>query len=461
MTKQAYRYALDPSPSIERRLRAHCGASRFAYNFALDLVKKHLEARKEDPNVEVPWTLPALRREWNKQKAEIAPWWAENSKEAYSSGLDGLARALKAFSDSRKGKRSGPRVGFPRFKRRGRCREACRFTTGAIGIAGRTRIKLPRIGKIRVHEPTTKLSQLIDRGDARILTATLSHEGNRWFCSFTCEVKRRDAPASRPDTVAGLDRGITKLAVSSEGDTYDNPRALKKGQTKLRRVQKKLDRQRRANNCDCYDEEGRIIRGKHPIKQSKRMRDTERKLRRLQARVRNLRRDCLHKATTELAANYGTIVIESLNVAGMVRNHCLAQAISDAGMADMGRMLDYKLDWRGGTLVEADPFFPSSKMCSGCGTVKAKLSLAERTYCCEVCGFVIDRDLNAAVNLKKLVDPSGGDTQTSAWRPASDSLRGAAACEARTRLSQRRNTGTVAEQSATGRYQLIQVTDVC
>jgi putative transposase len=168
---QAYRFALDPTAAQERVLASHCGASRFAYNWGLALVKDRLDRRERVRDagyrellsdaeverlahtVEVPWTLPELRREWNQAKHERAPWWAQNSKESYSSGLDALARALKSFSDSKSGRRRGARVGFPRFKRRGRGRVSCRFTTGALGVSGRTRIRLPRIGHVRTNPP--------------------------------------------------------------------------------------------------------------------------------------------------------------------------------------------------------------------------------------------------------------------------------------------------------------------
>jgi IS605 OrfB family transposase len=130
---------------------------------------------------------------------------------------------------------------------------------------------------------------------------------------------------------------------------------------------------------------------------------TRRRLARVHARAANLRRDALHKLTTTLATEHGTVVVEQLNVAGMVRNRRLARAISDAGMAELRRQLAYKSTWYGCRLVVADRFFPSSKTCSGCGCVKAKLTLAERTFICEACGLKVDRDLNAARNLARLV----------------------------------------------------------
>ena len=144
---QAYRFALDPTPRQRRALASHCGAARYAYNWGLELVEQRLQQRRAGNNIEVPWTLPALRWEWNRAKHQVAPWWAENSKEAYSSGLDGLAQALKTFSDSKAGRRRGRRIGVPRPKRKGRSRDACRFTTGPLRVeADRKHITLPRIG---------------------------------------------------------------------------------------------------------------------------------------------------------------------------------------------------------------------------------------------------------------------------------------------------------------------------
>ena len=147
---QAYRFALDPTPRQRRALASHCGAARVAYNWGLALAKARLDQRQADPSVPVPWTLFDLRREWSRAKDQAAPWWGENSKEAYNSGLDALARALKNWSDSRRGCRKGRSVGFPRFKKKGRSRDSCRFTTGAIKVLpDRKHVQLPRIGILK------------------------------------------------------------------------------------------------------------------------------------------------------------------------------------------------------------------------------------------------------------------------------------------------------------------------
>ena len=152
---QAYRFALDPTPRQQGALASHVGGARFAYNWGLELVKRRLEERAAGQDVEVPWTLPTLRRAGNRAKDGVAPWWAENSKEAYSSGLDALASGLRNWADSKQGRRAGVRVGFPRRKRKGHGRSACRFSTGAIRVeADRHHVTLPRLGCLKTHEST-------------------------------------------------------------------------------------------------------------------------------------------------------------------------------------------------------------------------------------------------------------------------------------------------------------------
>ena len=392
---QAYRFALDPTPRQRRALASHCGAARVAHNWGLKLVKQRLEQRQANPSVRVPSTLPELQREWNRAKHQVAPWWAENSKEAYKSGLDGLARALKNYSDSKAGRRSGRPMSFPRSKRKGRSRDACRFTTGAIKVLDdRKRIRLPRIGVLKTHESTRKLARRLERGTARILAATVTRTADRWSVSFTVEVRRAPPAAGngRP-SVVGVDVGIRHLAVLSTGAIIPNLHALQRSQRKLRRLNRELHRRTRG---------------------SRRRDQTRHRLARVHARAANLRRDALHKPTTALATQHGTVVVEQLNLAGMVRNRRLARALSDSGLGELRRQLTYKTAWYGSRLVVADRFYPSSKTCSACGYVKAKLTLAERTFACVVCGLQLDRDLNAARNLAALaqhVAQSGWETQ--------------------------------------------------
>jgi putative transposase len=381
---QAYQFAMDPTPGQRRALASHCGAARVAYNWGLQVVRERLEQRQVDSTIQVPWPLADFRREWNRAKHQVAPWWAENSKEAYSSGLNGLSRALQSWSDSRHGRRKGRPVGFPRFKKKGRARDACRFTTGAIKVLpDRKHVQLPKIGVIKTHESTRKLARRLEQGSARIVAATISRQADRWFVSFTVEVERHVPACNGMATAVGVDVGIRHLAVLSTGAVIANPRALENRLRKIRRLNRQLAR------CTL---------------DSKRGKRTRRQLARVHAGAANLRKDALHKLTTALATKHEIVVVEQLNIAGMLRNRRLARALSDAALSELRRQLAYKTAWYGSRLVLADRFYPSSKMCSACGWMKAKLSLSERMFLCARCGLVIDRDLNAARNLTKLID---------------------------------------------------------
>ncbi|WP_146776831.1 helix-turn-helix domain-containing protein, partial [Parafrankia sp. Ea1.12] len=216
-TLQAYRFALDPNNIGRAGLRRHAGACRFAFNWGLARVKAALAQREAEESyglagdllTAVPWTLPALRLAWNTVKNDIAPWWAECSKEAFSAGLAQLAAGLKNFSDSRTGKRKGRTVGFPRFKKRGKARDSFRYTTGSYGPDGDRHVKLPRIGRVKVHEPMGALTALLGDGRARLLGAAVSRTAGRWFVSFTVQVEREipDGPSARQATggVIGVD----------------------------------------------------------------------------------------------------------------------------------------------------------------------------------------------------------------------------------------------------------------
>jgi putative transposase len=206
----------------------------------------------------------------------VAPWWQQNSKEAYNSGLDALARALKNWSDSRNGRRKGRPVGFPRRKKKRRARVACRFTTGAIRVlADRKHVQLPRIGVVKTHESTRKLARRLEQGTARILAATISRQADRWFVSFTVEVKRQIPASNCMPSVVGVDVGVRHLAVLSTGEVIANPRALQHSLGTLRPLNRELARRKLG---------------------SRRHDQTRRRLARVHSRAANLRRDALHSS---------------------------------------------------------------------------------------------------------------------------------------------------------------------
>lgn len=396
---QAYCFALEPSSAQERMLRSHCGAQRFAFNWGLARVRAVIAQREaersygvaeEELTPTVPASAYALRREWNRVKQDVAPWWAENSKEAYASGLANLSVALGNWSDSRTGSRKGRPVGFPRFKGK-RARSSCRFTTGSFGLArgDRRHVRLPRIGLVRTFESTRKLARHIERGSARIRSATVSYRDRRWFASFSVEVERPDRVPVAGESAVGVDLGVRSLAVLSTGEVIANPRCSDLMARDLVRLQRKASRQNGPDRRTRAVPSGRWSR-------------TWNRITSVHARVAAMRRDNLHKLTTRLTASYGVIVIEDLNVLGMLTNRRLARAIADCGFGELRRQLEYKAGWSGGRVELASRWFPSSKQCCACGVVKAKLHLSERVFACEACGLVIDRDANAARNLAAL-----------------------------------------------------------
>ena len=383
---EAVKVALDPTPTQERLLLSHAGAARFAFNAGLAHVKEALDA-SEKPE----WSYYSLVRWWNSSKDALAvdadgvPWWRENSKEAANTGLRSLAAALSNWSKSRRGARKGRRVGFPKFKAKDQAVPRFAYTTGSFGlIEGDPKaLKLPRIGRVHCME---NVAERVD--GARVLRMTVSRRAGRWYAALTVERDTPVAVCAPKGGAVGIDLGVKTLATLSDGTVIENPRCLAASERRLKRAQKALS---------------------HKVKGSRRRAKARAKVARIHAHVANQRQDAMHKATTWLANTYSHISIEDLNAAGMVKNHHLAKAVSDAAFGEFRRQLEYKTARTGATLHVIDRWYPSSKTCSRCGRVKAKLSLAERVYTCDGCGLVMDRDLNAAVNI--LVAGSAPETQ--------------------------------------------------
>lgn len=418
MILRAYKYALDPTAAQQQMLRSHCGAQRFAYNWALGAIRANWAQRAAEASYGVAdealtplmdWSSYSLRKAFNAVKDDIAPWWSENSKEAYASGLANLAAALRNWAACRSAGRRGTRMGFPRFKTK-KSALACRFSTGAIGLSDsdRRHVKLPRIGYIRTHESTRKLARRIEAGSARIRSATVSYSKGRWVVSFSVEVQPNDRVPARGSLVLGLDLGITNLAVLSipvQGVSDDqgmvaNPQRYEAIQRRLRTLHRRAARRRGPDQ-------------RAGVTPSKRWERTHQQIARLHRDVANGRADALHKLTSAVTKRCGVIVIEDLYVAGMMRNHSLARRIAGAGWGELRRQLTYKTKWSGGYLVIANRFFASSKTCSGCGAVKDKLCLSERVYHCDRCELRIDRDINAARNLAALAAVGGSSSSPS------------------------------------------------
>jgi putative transposase len=363
-TQQAFRYELAPNLSQRLLLGKHAGTARFAWNWALGERIGRYEA-KEGP---ARFTSAIEQhRELNARKATDWPWMYEVSKCAPQEALRDLDRAFRNLVRARK---AGRYCGFPRFKRKG-VRDSFRLT-GSIHVGGRG-VRVPRLGSIRTKESTEKF-----RG--RILSATVRREADRWYVSLTVEAERSEPPPV-VGPVVGVDLGLLSFGVVSDGVSEERIEAPKP----LARHLRLLKRRSRAHSRKRLGSRSRTR--------------SALRLARLHRRIRNVRTDFLHKVSTRLARTKSVVVLEDLNVGGMVRNRPLARYICDAGWSSFRRMLEYKSRWYGSKVVFAPRFFPSSKKCAECGHVVEKLSLWARMWMCPACGAEHDRDGNAARNL--------------------------------------------------------------
>ena len=352
--------------NVQRSLcEQHAGVARFAYNWGLDRKLKAYETSGKSPSA------MTLHRELNALKPTEFPWMYAVSKCAPQEALRDLAVAYKNFFRRVKQGKNGKK-GFPKFKSKHRSKQKFRLT-GRIRVFA-AQIQLPRLGRLRLTEKG--YLPVAGTPDVRILSATVSERAGRWYVSVQVEeiVPDRMTPKGQP---VGVDLGIKELATLSDGTQYANPRALKSALKKIKRLQHTVSRRQKG---------------------SANRRKAIAKLARAHARVANIRSNTLHQITSELAKTKPFMAIEDLHVAGLLRNHNLAQAISDVGFHEFKRQLEYKTVWYGSELVAIDRWFPSSKTCSRCGQIDSDQTLGDRLYVC-ACGLELDRDHNAAINI--------------------------------------------------------------
>jgi putative transposase len=398
-----FKYALDPSPIQAEMLSSHVGASRFAYNWALATVFKNWETVKQDNSI--PYlnvSAYGLRKQLNAVKNEVAPWWKENSKEAFASGTANASKALQNWFKGRNGKRNH-KAGFPRFKSRHHdTKTGVTFTTSLRRLElDNYHFMLPVIGKVKLHEKANTLRWLLTEGGT-IGNVTAKKEGLRWFVAINVRIEEELAlryfntrkKVKPKKSSVGVDVGLKVFLTTSDGITIENPAFLKKSLIKLRKANKRLTRRQRLNKRTGEAASNRWDKAHVQVMKA-------------HTRITNQRKDFLHKNSKTLIDTYELIGVEDLNVKGMVKNRHLSRSISDAGWGEFKRQLAYKSQWYGSKLVIIDRFYPSSKTCSDCGAAKTKLLLSERTYKCDECGLIMDRDLNAALNIKAVAQSCG------------------------------------------------------
>jgi putative transposase len=304
----------------------------------------------------------ALRRQLNGVKGEQFPWMLEVTKNAPQMAIIQLGTAFKNFFAGR--------AQYPKFRKKG-VHDRFSLTNDQFGIDG-SRIRIPNLGWVRMRETL--------RFTGKIMSATVSRVADRWFVSITVDASDSlPLPKAENQGAVGVDLGVSALATLSTGESIAGPKAHKALLCRLQRLSRGLSRK---------------------VKGSQNRKKAKARLSRLHARIGHIRQNALHQLTTDLARRFHTIGIEDLNVKGMVKNRHLSRAVSDMGFFEFRRQLDYKAAQRGGVVVVADRWYPSSKTCSVCGHKLAALPLSVRNWTCPECGSLHDRDVNAAINLR-------------------------------------------------------------
>jgi putative transposase len=373
LVQRAYKTELDLNDRQVTACRQHAGAARWAYNWGLRVKQEQHKFSGRSP------TAIDLHRELNALKKTEVPWMYQVSKCAPQEALWNLDAAFTNFfrrcALKKQGKWRG-KLGYPQFKTKKKGLGSFRLT-GRIVVSEKA-IVLPRLGRLRLKE-----RGYLPTGGVSILSATVSEQAGHWYVSLQAEEEQAVPENSGP--VVGIDLGIRNLATLSDGEVIPNPRHLKRQLKKLNRLQRMVSRRQKG--------------GKNRKK-------AVQKLAKLHRRIKHQRYNTLHQVTSRLAKTKSVLVIEDLNVSGMLKNHHLAQAIGDVGFYEFKRQLVYKASWYGSRVILADRWEPSSKRCSACGWADEDFTLSNRTFHCERCGLVLDRDLNAAINLEELAESS-------------------------------------------------------
>jgi putative transposase len=395
--KARQRYRLYPNMPQRRMLAQTFGCVRVVFNDALRLRQE--EYRTNGTTI----SSSELQKQLITQAKHTSErWWlAEVTSIALQQSVQDACTAFKNFFQSRKGQRKGKKVGFPRFKRKSNA-QAFRLTRGGFKIRDNGKLYLAKIGEVRV-----RWSRELPSEPSSV--TVIQDAAGRYFVSFVCDVEPIEHEA--PNEGVGIDLGIATFATLSTGEKIANPRILQKQLKTLRRRQQSLSRK---------------------VKGSKRYQVARRKAARLHARIKDTRTDFLHKLSTKLVRENQALVLEDLNVSGMVKNRKLARAISDVGWCQFRTLLESKSLRYDRALQVISRWEPTSQRCSCCGQIGGKKPLDVRAWTCLHCGAEHDRDVNAAVNIKNV---AAGHAETLNARGGLQKTgKPAAADEARTHL---------------------------
>ncbi|MFX0065666.1 MAG: RNA-guided endonuclease InsQ/TnpB family protein [Candidatus Hermodarchaeota archaeon] len=371
---RGYKYELKVNNKERTLLAMYAGTARFAWNWGL---AQRLKRYKENEGQDKYTDAMKQHQELNGLKASEFAWMYQVSKCVPQEALRDLQTAFDNFLADLKNRRatgSKPKYGFPKFKKKGKCKDSFRLTGTIKVFSDEKLVQLPRLKKLRLKEKPNL------HPSARILSATVSRTANRWYVSLGV---REEPPAlpekyCAPDTVVGLDAGLAKFMTLSHGLYVPQLQFLQRSLRKLRRLSKAHSRKKNGSNN----------RKKSAMN-----------LARFQRRVANSRRNFHHKLSHYLVKSHDVIVLEDLHLKGLIRNKKLSSYWVDQAHGELQKLISYKGKKYGTTVIKADRWFPSSKLCSNCLMIHPHLTLQDRTFTCSLCGQSLDRDYNAAINL--------------------------------------------------------------
>lgn len=346
------KYRIYPTDLQKELIAKHIGSSRFVYNLALETkITAYLGSKHNFSSFDLTKQLPDLKEECG--------WLKEVNAQSLQQSIQNMDIAFKKFFKG---------SGFPVYKSKHKGMQS--FSIPQRVVVKDNLLIIPKFIegiKIILHRPI--------KGTIKSATVSVTQTG-KYFVSILVDTNTKNPikPPIKENTCIGIDLGIKDFIVTSDGELFGNPKYLRKSQSKLKYIQRKYS--------------------KHKGNR------TKKRLALLHEKVSNKRKDFLHKTSTQLIRENQTIAIEDLAVSNMVKNHCLAQSISDAGWGIFVTMLEYKAEWYGNNILKIGRFAPSSKTCSVCGNINKELTLKDREWTCKACGSVLDRDTNAAINIK-------------------------------------------------------------
>ncbi len=371
----AKKVRLYPTPEQEQKMWQSVGTARYVYNWTLN---------KQEENYRSGGKFISdndLRKELTQLKKDELPWLKGVSNNVAKQAVKDGCTAYKNFFSGRAKK--------PNFKSRKKSRPSFYNDNVKLKVKEKS-VLIEKVGWLRTNEQLPI--------DVKYTNPRVSYDGKYWFLSVGIEQELEEIELT--DVSLGIDVGLKDLAICSDGQVFKNinkTKVVRKLEKRLKRLQRQVSRKYETNKKQTKGGETRcqFVKTTNIIK-------LEREIRLLHRRLKNIRSNHTHQTTNQIVKTKPSrIVMETLNIRGMMKNRHLSKAIAQQNLYEFRRQLKYKCEFYGISFVEADKWYPSSKTCSCCGNIKVKLSLSERTYNCEVCGEVIDRDLNAAINLSR------------------------------------------------------------